>query len=396
MNDLDNESVASGNGGRSFASHIGRAAASIDCAAIFDAADKVASELLSRPEFAGRDRYIMAGSGDSLFAARSTVPAIKRWSGMDFEVLTSIEFSRYELDFAPDRTVLIAVSNSGSSTRTRESVHLAKACGIPALGIVGSLNGPLAEMADLILHRPVALGEDKPEWAPRLYLNMIEYVGALIAMYGLGLALGERNGRLSAEDAATKREAITRAVEAIGHGGEIAEPLCDRLLDEAGDLDTIWIIGAGPNAGTAEYSAAKFHEQVPINGIPQDLEEWAHLQYFLTLELDKPATVLVLGPQGRSFDRAAEMLTGIRNAGGRGILVTNSGDEEAAPDAALRITMPLVEDEYLTPITFHLPAQIIAMHLAHRRGVAQTPRTRRDDYWLIRKGDMITDPAKLR
>lgn len=388
--------VSAGGGDGSFAEQIARAAASIDCASIFEAADRTVAELAARPEFAGRDRYVMAGSGDSLFAARSTAPAIKRWSGIDLEVLTSIEFSRYELDLRSERTILIAVSNSGSSTRTRESVQLAKAADIPALGIVGSLNGPLAEMADLILHRPVALRGDNPEWAPRIYLNMIEYVGALVAMYGFGLALGEQNGRLSAEDAAAKRAAIKSAVEAIGRSGAIAEPLCQQLLSEAQGLDTIWIIGAGPNAGTAEYSAAKFHEQVPINGIPQDLEEWAHLQYFLTLELDEPATVLVLGPSGRSFDRAAEILTGIKNAGGRGILVTDSDDASAVPDAALRIALPLVGDEFLTPITFHLPAQIIAMHLARRQGVAQTPRPRRDDYWLIRKGDMITDPKLLR
>ena len=73
------------------------------------------------------------------------------------------------------------------------------------------------------------------------------------------------------------------------------------LCDELGDLDTIWAIGAGPSRGTAQYCAAKFHEQMPINGIGQDLEEWAHLEYFLTLKWGARGVVLGHRAAGQQF-----------------------------------------------------------------------------------------------
>ena len=51
--------------------------------------------------------------------------------------------------------LVVSISNSGSSSRARETVLLAKRRGIPALGVTGSLTGPLAQQADLLVHRPV-------------------------------------------------------------------------------------------------------------------------------------------------------------------------------------------------------------------------------------------------
>ena len=74
-------------------------------------------------------------------------------------------------------------------------------------------------------------------------------------------------------------------------------------------------------SGTARYCAAKYHEQMPINGVSCDLEEWAHLEYFLTLSWGARSVVMVIAPNGNSLDRAREMVQGIGTAGGRAIVV---------------------------------------------------------------------------
>ena len=111
------------------------------------------------------------------------------------------------------------------------------------------------------------------------------------------------------------------------------------VAGELSGLDTIWIIGGGPSHGTARYCAAKFHEQLPWNGIPEDLEEWAHLQYFLTLSWNRRSTVIVIAPPGNSLDRAEELVEGIAGAGGRAIVVAHQGHGEF-PLAANIFQMP--------------------------------------------------------
>ncbi|MBO6755554.1 MAG: SIS domain-containing protein [Roseibium sp.] len=375
-------------GERSFVRDMAQAAASVDVTQIFDNARATARDLVAVSKREDRDRFLLSGSGDSLFAAVSAAPAMRQWSGLDFRALTSIECARYELPHTADQAVMIAVSNSGGSTRTRETAALARKLHVPSFGVVGKADGPLAKSADTILHRPVALNGEPPAWSPRVFLNAAEYMAGLTALYALGLHAAREAGTMTDSEVADWRERIAVVIANIGNTAEAAEPLMRGLAMSMDGARTIWVLGAGPSRGSADYSAAKFHEQVPINGVAQDLEEWAHLQYFLTLDWGRAAIVLVLAPKGHSADRAGEMLKGIRQAGGRAVLLTDDPSLLAHNDAEAVVEMPGVSDELLSPLTFHVPAQLLALQLAWRRKVPEIPLRRTDDYWLIRGGGM--------
>jgi glucosamine--fructose-6-phosphate aminotransferase (isomerizing) len=330
-------------------------------------------------------RVLMGGSGDSWFAAVSAAPAWQRWTGLVTEARTAIELARYEIMLLEPRDLVVSISNSGSSSRARETVLLAKHRGVPTLGVTGSLTGPLALQADLFVHRPVGEQLALPPHYSRCLVNFAEYMAVLYALYSLGLSLGVQRGRIGASEREAQLARIEQAIESQGAFAERIEPAIVRLCAELGDIDTIWAIGAGPSRGTAQYSAAKFHEQMPINGIGQDLEEWAHLEYFLTLKWGARAAVLVIAPPGNGFDRAQEIVTGIRNAGGRAIVVS-SAPPNAFPDAHLHLNLEDGLDEWLSPLSYHLPAQLLVLHMAARAGIAFIPMRRHDDAWLIAKG----------
>src|ERR1700722_1300546 len=301
------------------------------------------------------------------------------------ESRTAIELARYEIMLLEPRDLVVSISNSGSSSRARETVLLAKDRGIPTLGVTGSLTGPLAQQADLVVHRPVGEQLDLPPHYSRCLLNFAEYMAVLYALYSLGLSLGVQRGHISAAEREAQLARIEQAIESQGAIAARIEPVIVRLCDELGDIDTIWAIGAGPSRGTAQYSAAKFHEQMPINGIGQDLEEWAHLEYFLTLKWGARAAVLVIAPPGNSFDRAQEMVTGISNAGGRAIVVS-SAPAGACPEAHLHLDLEDGLDEWLSPLSYHLPAQLLVLHMAAPAGIPYIPMRRHDGTWLIAKG----------
>jgi len=124
---------------------------------------------------------------------------------------------------------------------------------------------------------------------------------------------------------------------------------------------------------------------MPINGIGQDLEEWAHLEYFLTLKWGARAVVLVVAPPGNSFDRAQEIVKGIANAGGRAIVVS-SAPASAFPEAFLYLGLEDNLDEWLSPLSYHLPAQLLVLHMAARAGIPYIPMRRHDATWLIAQG----------
>jgi len=343
------------------------------------------AQALADPRIANAQRIVIGGSGDSLFAALSVAPAFRRWTGIMTEARTAMELARYEIPLLGASDLVISVSNSGSSSRAREAVLLAKSRGCPTLGVTGSLTGPLAAQADRIIHRPVKEEFDIPKSYGRCFLNMTEWIAVLYALYVFGLELGVARGHMTRDAAARELAAIEQSIAEIPAISASIEPGVIALAEELDAIDTIWAIGAGPSRGTAQYCAAKFHEQMPINGIVTDLEEWAHLEYFLTLKWGARSVVMVIAPPGNSLDRAQERVTGIAGAGG-GVIVVTGSPEAAFPQAMARFDIGSPQDEFISPLTYHLPAQLLVLHMAHRAGITHIPMKRHDGAFLIAKG----------
>ncbi len=104
--------------------------------------------------------------------------------------------------------------------------------------------------------------------------------------------------------------------------------------------------------------------------------------------------MLVLAPPGNALDRAEELVEGIAGAGGRAVVVTQPG-QGRFPGAHARLDVAGDVPELLTPLTYHVPAQLLVLHLARLAGVPLTPLKRQDDYRLIRKGIVREDATGL-
>jgi glucosamine--fructose-6-phosphate aminotransferase (isomerizing) len=371
---------------KSFASDIALAVArSVDLSRLRSVVAEGVARAVQDARVEQAARIWMGGSGDSLFAAMGLAHAFRRWTGIATEARTAMELARYQSALLGADDVVISISNSGSSSRARETVLLAKDRGATTIGVTGSLSGELARQADLVIHRPVAEDIGLPDYYGRCLLNFAEYLAVLYALYCLALGVGVRRGHITP---AVQARTLARIEQAIAAQAEIAariEPTIVELSAQLDGLDTIWAIGAGPSRGTAQYSAAKFHEQMPINGIGGDLEEWAHLEYFLTLKWGARSVVLVIAPPGNSLDRAQEIVHGIATAGGRAIAI-HAGAPSAFPDAFLQLSLGDSLDEWLSPLIYHLPAQLLVLHMAARAGIAPIPMRRHDGAWLIAKG----------
>ena len=124
-----------------------------------------------------------------------------------------MELARYDSALLGPDDLVISISNSGSSSRAREVVLLAKDRGALTLGVTGSLSGALARQADLVVHRPVIEDIGLPPHYGRCLLNFAEYMAVLYALYALALAIGVSKGHITA---ATRAEQLQRIEQAGG------------------------------------------------------------------------------------------------------------------------------------------------------------------------------------
>ena len=89
-------------------------------------------------------------------------------------------------------------------------------------------------------------------------------------------------------------------------------------------IGQVVFIGGGPNYGTAFFSMAKIIEATRTHAVGQQLEEWAHEQYFTTSE---KTTTFVLTPPGNGVDRAREQMFAIKAMGSRCVVVCDPDDK---------------------------------------------------------------------
>jgi glucosamine--fructose-6-phosphate aminotransferase (isomerizing) len=122
--------------------------------------------------------------------------------------------------------------------------------------------------------------------------------------------------------------------------------------------------GSGPNFGTALFSAAKILEATGDSAIGQDMEEWAHLQYFGR----QTATPTILISAGvRDADRANEIATAARTIGRR-LAIIAPPDQIKTKDSDSYFPLPTPIRECFSPLLTSLPPLLLAAYLAQIKG----------------------------
>jgi glucosamine--fructose-6-phosphate aminotransferase (isomerizing) len=298
-------------------------------------------------------RIYLVGCGDSHYAGLATRLTFERWSGIPTEALESLEFSRYIVDYAPAGSWVVCVSNSGRVARTRECAMFARQHGLFPVAVTFDPDSPLAQLCDATLtYRYTDVG-----FGP----GTLSYLASLVSLYVIALRAGELSGKLDQVASQHWLTAIQQQSATLEATIDACEAPTAALGKQCAMQTPIQIIGAGPNYGTALFGMAKFIEAARISAVGQELEEWAHEQYFCT----GPGTVtIVLAPRGASSSRAREQLQAVRDMRGLAVTICSPDDIETTTLADIIFPVPGSIDEILTPIAYCVPLELFAYYFA--------------------------------
>jgi glutamine---fructose-6-phosphate transaminase (isomerizing) len=307
-----------------------------------EAARVLDAELCARTQ-----RLHTVGCGDSYFAALATELAFDLIGGVRARAYNAMSFSRYHAEFLNGRgDTVIGVSVSGGVTRTIEGVKRADARGATTLAITSSAETPIAKAAQRML---TTKAPDLPNAAGVQVPGARSYFSSLIMLYACAIRLGEARGALTAERAQALRASLASTADAaqqtLDQADEPARALAQETREHAGDFV---FAGAGPNFGTAQFCAAKMLEATGDAALGQDIEEWAHLQYFART-LATPTFLFSVA--GRDASRTDEVRTAMRAVGRRIVEL---------PSAPC--------DEVFSPLVLCLPAMLFASYRAEALG----------------------------
>lgn len=307
-------------------------------------------------------RIYLVGCGDSLYAGMAARLVFERLTQIPTEAVPALEFSRYLVDDAPAGSLVITVSVSGGVSRTMEAAEWAKRRGCWVVGLTGRAGSKLTQIAPQSIVHYAVLAGDEQRLSTR---GLANYQASLVTLHLIAAQIAVGRGLLPEEEAQRLRQQLREVAGAMDETVAAAMEPTRAYAEEARTCEAFFLLGAGPNYASALFGAAKLLEGPNLNGVPQELEEWAHEQYFLTRQ---GTQVLIIAPPGKSADRALEIAQSARAVGARTVVVTAA--TETALVAAADVYLPVAAgiDEALTPLAYALPLELLAMHLQAIRG----------------------------
>jgi glucosamine--fructose-6-phosphate aminotransferase (isomerizing) len=253
---------------------------------------------------AGRSETIstllLCGCGDSHFAALDAELGLRIWTGRHVQAACSMLAGRYLLDRVDASCLMIGVSSSGEVARTVEALEQGRLAGARTLALTCTPGSTLADRAS------AAIVVNLPEhpFGP----GLLSYLGALLGLLAVGASLSDEASRCRLSTLVASLPAWM--ADCVGEQTEQGRAFAERVAD----ADQGVFIGSGPGLGAAGFAAAKVIEACGLDYHAQDIEEWAHLEYFHSLA-QEPTWILTSG--GRDASRVAEVELAARAIGRR-------------------------------------------------------------------------------
>lgn len=286
-------------------------------------------------------RYVvLAARGSSDNAARYAQHVFGRILRLPVVLATPSLHTLYD---APPRyldALVIGISQSGESPDIVSVVAEAQRQGAMTAAITNAPGAPLARVADHVID--LGAGKERSVAATKTYTASLAAVAALAA-YGEPTLEGEvaaLPAALSAQLALT-----SEAAAAVEVGAE---------------WERLTVVGRGAHYATAYEAALKVRE---LSGVVAEAYSPADLLHGPIASVGRGQPLLAIAPAGPTEGSMRELVSAARARGAR---VAAIGHDPALGDPFLRmVDVP----EWLGPIVAIVPAQLLAVGLAERRGV---------------------------
>ncbi len=308
------------------------------------------------------ERVYLFGCGDSHHAALIATLAFQQLAGLPCQPLTAMQFSRYTTAYLPNHkpksNLAIAISVSGQVSRTIEGLRLAHQAGSTAVALTGNKRSPLAQTTDLLLPAISSAFTTDPPVA--VIPGARSYALSQLALFLAAIQIGQIRGHLTPSAANKLRGELAASSEMMAATIATCDPVAGQTAESWRDATQYVFCGAGPNYGTALFSAAKILEASGDNAIGQDMEEWAHLQYF-SREANTPTFLISAGE--RAADRTAEIATAAQTIGRRLAIIAPNRRLDTNGDV---INFPITPPgrECFSPLITSLPTLLFAAYRA--------------------------------
>ena len=342
---------------------------------IHDQPQAVADTLLGRTDAAGHlvldelrideavlravDKIVVVACGTAAYAGHVAKYAIEHWCRIPVEVELAHEF-RYRDPVVDERTLVVAISQSGETMDTLMAVRHAREQGATTLAIVNTHGSTIPRESDAVLYTHAG-----PEIA---VASTKAFLSQITAAYLLGLFLAQLRGNKFPDEIASTLEELRampdKIQEVLDRSGRVRE-----IARWMADTQSVLFLGRHVGYPIALEGALKLKELAYIHAEGFAAGELKHGPIAL-IEPGQPVFVVVPSPRGRHslHSKVVSNIQEIRARGARTIVIAEDGDEAVRPFADEVFSVPQCPT-LLAPLLTVVPLQVFACELATAKGL---------------------------
>ena len=309
---------------------------------------------LSDKEIMGIERVVLVGMGTSLHAAMVGRAWIEELARIPAEADNSSEF-RYRDPVIGRGTLVVSVSQSGETADTLAAMEEARVKGARQITLCNYDGTQATLVADgTILIRAgleIAVASSKA------------FMCSLTALYLLAIHLGIKRGVLAEERVTELVRELARLPEMLG-ALVSSEEQYERLAARFSTHSDFLYLGRGINYPLAMEGALKLKEISYIHAEGYPAGEMKHGPISL---IDEHMPVVALIPQDGLYEKMLSNVSEARSRGAKIVAIATEGDDRIKDLADKVIYIPRASS-HITPLLMAVPMQLLAYHIAVRRG----------------------------
>jgi len=309
---------------------------------------------MTKEDIEGFSRIYIVACGTAYHAGLVGKTVIERMAKLPVEVDIASEF-RYRDPIVDDKTLFIAISQSGETLDTLAALREAKRKGARILSVVNVVGSSVARESDDVFYT----------WAgPEIAVASTKaYTTQLICMYLIGLYMGSARGTIDGEHYERILQELKLLPEKVEKVLDSADDI-ERLAKRYYNKEQVFFIGRGMDSGVSYEGSLKLKEISYINSFAIAAGELKHG----TIALMEPDTlVFALATQDSLYEKMVSNVEEIKARGARVISVAKEGKTEIEQVADEVIYIPECIDD-VSPALAVVPLQMFAYYVARERG----------------------------
>ena len=307
-------------------------------------------------DLAGVDRVVVVACGTALHSGLLGKGLIERLARVPVEVAVASEY-RYSDPIGDERTLVVAVSQSGETTDTLAAVGTAKAFGGQVLAVTNTRGSLITREADAVL---------LTQAGPEICVASTKAFAAQVAVLDLlALELARTKGTVADEELLSLGRDLRRAPEKVAATLASLEGKIGAAVELFEEARCSLFLGRGPAFPVALEGALKLKE---ISYIPSEGYAAGEMKHGPIALVDEHCPVVAVLGEGVLREKT---LSNVEETAARGAnVVAVAREDDRAASRVGRVVLPVPDaPEILRPLLWSVPLQLLAHDVAKDRGL---------------------------